>query len=176
MVTENDEATDTMEKMEAHKKGVLHRAFSVFIFNEEGQMLLQKRAATKYHGAGLWSNACCSHPYLNETPQTGAERRLQEELGFSTTLKKVFHFIYKAAVENNLIEHEFDHVFFGRYNGSISFNKEEVAAVAYLDITELEQKIEEEPAKFTTWFRIVFPQIKQWWQKEYSAKTQNIEI
>src|SRR5205085_371025 len=137
-----------MEKMEAHQKGLLHRAFSVFIFNSEGKMLLQQRAAQKYHGGLLWTNACCSHPYPHEDLNDAAERRLQEELGFSTELKKIFAFTYKADVENNLIEHEFDHVFAGEYEGEIKPNSDEVADYAYFGVKEIGKLLEEKPENF----------------------------
>src|SRR5690348_5807899 len=115
LVNEEDQEVGTMEKMEAHRRGVLHRAFSVFIFNKQGEMLLQQRAQEKYHSGGLWTNACCSHPRPGEEVSEGAGRRLVEELGFETELQPVFNFVYKANFENGLIEHEFDHVYFGTY-------------------------------------------------------------
>src|ERR1700712_4649445 len=111
LVNELDEPTGKMEKMEAHRKALLHRAFSVFIFNAKGEMLLQRRSSHKYHSAGLWTNACCSHPFPGEDVKDAALRRLQEELGFTTPLEKAFDFIYKAAFDNGLTEYEFDHVF-----------------------------------------------------------------
>jgi isopentenyl-diphosphate Delta-isomerase len=170
LVTEDDVPIGTMEKMEAHMKGVLHRAFSVFIFNGEGKMLLQQRAAEKYHGAHLWTNACCSHPYPGEPVAEAAVRRLEEELGFTTTLTKLFHFTYKSAVENDLIEHEFDHVFGGEYESEIKLNKEEVAAYRYLSIDEIKKELNEKPQTYTTWFRIAFPTIEHWWEKQYGTK------
>ena len=127
LVNEQDAPIGVMEKMEAHKTGTLHRAFSIFIFNSQGEMLLQQRAKGKYHSGGLWTNACCSHPQPGEQVEKAAERRLMEELGFSTSLEKVFDFLYKAGLDNGLTEHEFDHVFVGEYNGAINFNTEEVA-------------------------------------------------
>src|ERR1044072_1062769 len=117
LVNERDEATGIMEKMEAHQKGVLHRAFSVFIFNNKNEMLLQQRAIKKYHSGGLWTKACCSHPRPGETKSDAALRRLYEELGFTTSIEKIFDFTYKASFENGLTENEFDHVFAGIYNG-----------------------------------------------------------
>ena len=172
LVTENDEPIGTMEKMEAHRQGVLHRAFSIFIFNGSGDMLVQKRALKKYHGAGLWSNACCSHPYPDETVETAAARRLQEELGFNTNLEKAFAFTYRAPVENNLIEHEYDHVFCGEYESELDFNDQEVEDVAYVTIPDLEAVIASQPSSFTTWFRLVFPQVKDWWQKKQVSEKQ----
>ena len=167
LVTPLDEEMGYMEKMEAHQKGLLHRAFSVFIFDREGRMLLQQRAAQKYHGGLLWTNACCSHPYPNEHVKDAAERRLREELGFSIELNKILSFTYKAEVENNLIEHEYDHVFAGEYEGEIKPNRDEVAEHAYFGMEEIAKLIEEKPANFTTWFRIAFPQVESWWRKKY---------
>lgn len=169
LVTAQDEAIGVMEKMEAHQKGVLHRAFSVFIFDKKGQMLLQQRAPQKYHGAHLWTNACCSHPYWDEPVETAAKRRLQEELGFTTPLKKIFSFTYKAAVENGLVEHEYDHVFAGEYEGPIRMNKEEVCDYAFHDLSAVKNQLEEAPATFTSWFKIAFPQIEAWWRENYPA-------
>ena len=116
LVDENDLPLGTAEKMEAHEKGLLHRAFSVFIFNAQGKMLLQQRAINKYHSGGLWTNACCSHPYFEEETLVAAEKRLQEEMGFVSELKELFSFIYKAPFENGLTEHELDHVMIGYFN------------------------------------------------------------
>lgn len=169
LVSAHDEEIGFMDKMEAHQKGMLHRAFSIFIFDKSGRMLLQQRAAQKYHGGLLWTNACCSHPFPGERVEEAAERRLVEELGFTTNLEKAFSFTYKAEVENNLIEHEFDHVFTGEYEGEIRINKEEVAAVAYHGMEEIKKLLEDRPAFFTSWFRIAFPQIECWWKENYVA-------
>ena len=171
LVTPQDEPVGVMEKMEAHRKGLLHRAFSVFIFDRDGRMLLQQRAPQKYHGAYLWTNACCSHPMWNEPVEDAAQRRLQEELGFKTPLQKIFSFTYQATVENNLIEHEYDHVFAGEYEGTIEANKEEVVDFAYHDLASLKLLVEENPERFTTWFRIAFPQIEAWWKNNYTTVT-----
>lgn len=171
LVTAQDEAIGVMEKMEAHQKGVLHRAFSVFIFDKGGRMLLQQRAPQKYHGAHLWTNACCSHPYWDEPVETAAQRRLQEELGFTTPLQKIFSFTYKAAVENNLVEHEYDHVFAGEYEGQIQMNKEEVCDYAYHDLSSVKRLLQEAPETFTSWFKIAFPQIEAWWKENHPAAT-----
>jgi isopentenyl-diphosphate delta-isomerase len=171
LVTAQDEPVGVMEKMEAHRKGLLHRAFSVFIFDRDGRMLLQQRAPQKYHGAYLWTNACCSHPMWNEPVEDAAQRRLQEELGFKTPLQKIFSFTYQATVENNLIEHEYDHVFAGEYEGTIEANKEEVVDFAYHDLASLKLLVEENPERFTTWFRIAFPQIEAWWKDNYTTVT-----
>ncbi len=169
LVTPQDEAIGVMEKMEAHRQGVLHRAFSVFIFDKRGRMLLQQRAPQKYHGGCLWTNACCSHPLVNEPVEEAATRRLMEELGFSTPLKKIFAFTYKAPVENGLIEHEYDHVFAGEYEGPIRMNSDEVSDVAYHDLPAIKMLLQEKPELFTTWFRIAFLQIEVWWGKQYGS-------
>ena len=167
LVTEEDEPIGTIEKMQAHKSGLLHRAFSVFIFDKGGRMLLQQRSIDKYHGALLWSNTCCSHPFPNENVEEAALRRLQEEMGFTTTLQKLFEFKYRAEVENNLVEHEYDHVFVGSYEGEISINKKEVADYCYEEMDRVKWAINEKPDKFTIWFRLVFPTIETWWQQQY---------
>lgn len=166
LVNEEDEEAGTMEKIEAHRRGLLHRAFSVFIFDGSGRMLLQQRAAQKYHGGLLWTNACCSHPYPGESVGDAAARRLNEELGFSAPLEKLFSFTYRAGVENGLVEHEYDHVFAGEYEGEMHLNKEEVAAVAYYGMNEIGVMLEERPLSFTTWFRLAFPQIEAWWKQQ----------
>ena len=160
LVNEKDEQTGIMEKMEAHLTGTLHRAFSVFIFNNNGEMLLQQRAATKYHNGELWTNACCSHPAPGETTLAAASRRLQEEMGFTTQLEKTFAFTYKSSFENGLTEHEFDHVFIGTYDGEIKVNKTEVKDYCFKTIDELEPSLKTHPQKFTAWFKIAFPKIK----------------
>lgn len=170
IVNEQDEVITSMGKMEAHREGMLHRAFSVFIFNREGELLLQQRAAKKYHGGLLWSNSCCSHPYINEPVELAATRRLREELGFTTPLKKIFYFIYHAEVENGLIEHEYDHVFAGEYEGEVFLNPEEVKAYEYRSIKEIKQSIQQHPANFTSWFRIAFPRIENWWKEQYGER------
>jgi isopentenyl-diphosphate delta-isomerase len=168
LVNENDEPIGVMEKMEAHQKGVLHRAFSVFIFNSKGEMLLQQRSAEKYHGALLWTNACCSHPYPNEKIEDAAQRRLKEELGFTIKLKEIFSFTYHAQVENNLIEHEFDHVLAGEYENKIHPNQHEVAGYAYENMDRIKEDIKSCPQKFTSWFKLAFPKIEKWWQHQYN--------
>ena len=129
LVDEQDNAIGTMEKQQAHVEGVLHRAFSIFIFNSEKKLLLQKRASSKYHCGGLWTNTCCSHPRETENIQDAAIRRLHEEMGMQCELNAIFSFVYKAEFENGLTEHEFDHVFIGHFHHHIEFNTEEVAAI-----------------------------------------------
>ena len=167
LVNERDEERGVMEKMEAHQKGLLHRAFSVFIFDKNGRMLLQQRAAEKYHGGLLWTNACCSHPYPGESVEEAAARRLNEELGFSTLLEKIFAFTYKADVENGLVEHEYDHVFVGEYEGEMKPNHKEVAAVAYHEMEDLAHMLQGQPSLFTAWFKRAFSQIEKWWKRNY---------
>jgi isopentenyl-diphosphate delta-isomerase len=162
LVNERDEEIGAMEKMEAHRKGILHRAFSVFIFNNKNEMLLQQRAVNKYHSGGLWSNACCSHPTPGEPTEAAALRRLKEELGFETLLEKIFDFTYEVSFENGLTEHEFDHVFTGVYNGEINFDKHEVKDICFRSMEEIESDLQTHPSKFTAWFLIAFPIIKKW--------------
>jgi isopentenyl-diphosphate delta-isomerase len=167
LVDENDQEKGTMDKMEAHRKGVLHRAFSIFIFDDSGKMLLQQRAPDKYHGAHLWTNACCSHPLPGEDIEDAARRRLEEELGFITPLKKIFSFVYRAEVENELVEHEYDHVFAGEFEGKILPDDKEVADVKYMEMDEIDRHITQNPEHFTSWFKIAFPKMKSWWSQRY---------
>jgi isopentenyl-diphosphate delta-isomerase len=163
LVNERDEPIGVMEKMEAHRKGVLHRAFSIFIFNHKNEMLLQQRAVHKYHSGGLWTNACCSHPRPGEITEEAAARRLKEELDIETPLEKIFDFTYKASFDNGLTEHEFDHVFAGYYNGAgINFNYHEVEDICFRSMDEIESALQTHPYKFTAWFLIAFPMIKKW--------------
>jgi isopentenyl-diphosphate delta-isomerase len=162
LVNEQDEPTGVMEKMEAHRKAVLHRAFSVFIFNSKGEMLLQQRALGKYHSAGLWTNTCCSHPVPGEDTLDAATRRLQEEMGFSTPLTKIFDFVYKSEFEHGLTEHEFDHVFVGTCDGPIRPDKAEVLDYTYKSLDEIEATLQSHPQKYTAWFGIAFPRVLAW--------------
>jgi len=170
LVDVNDRQAGVMEKMEAHEKGLLHRAFSVFIFNKKGEMLLQQRAISKYHSGGLWTNACCSHPYPGEITIDAAKRRVKEELGFETPIEKIFDFVYKADFDNGLTEHEFDHVFVGEYEGRIDFNMEEVMDTCYKDVQEVRQSLKTNPQKYTAWFHLAFPKIESWWDERYNNK------
>jgi isopentenyl-diphosphate delta-isomerase len=161
LVDEQDNAIGTMEKQQAHVQGVLHRAFSIFIFNSEKKLLLQKRASSKYHCGGLWTNSCCSHPRETENTQDAANRRLQEEMGMRCELKPIFSFVYKADFENGLTEHEFDHVFFGESNQTPTLNLEEVEDFRYVGMEELQIEINENPAHFTPWFLIALDRVKE---------------
>lgn len=162
LVNEQDVPVGTAEKMEAHQKAWLHRAFSVFIFNSRGEMLLQQRALKKYHSGGLWTNACCSHPYEGQDTKTAAEKRLQEEMGFSTALSKAFEFLYKAPFENGLTEYEYDHVFVAIYDGTIKPNPEEVMDFCYMDMDALKTSITTHPQRYTAWFKIAFPKLEHY--------------
>lgn len=159
LVDEDDNPTGTMEKMEAHEKGLLHRAFSVFIFNNNGDMLLQQRAFSKYHSGGLWTNTCCSHPREGEATIEAAHRRLQEEMGFDCEIKKAFDFIYKKELDKGLTEHELDHVFIGEFEGEFRFNPEEDNAVAYVPVQEVLDEVVRNPQKYTEWFKICLSEV-----------------
>ncbi len=165
LVDEHDVLTGTMEKMAAHEKALLHRAFSVFIFNDQGDMLLQQRAKEKYHSGGLWTNSCCSHPRPGEETSVAATRRLQEELGFETPLEKIFDFVYKADFDNGLTEHEFDHVFVGYYDGYVYPDPKEVCDYAFVSMQQIEDSMKADPHKYTAWFHIAFPKVMHWWKQ-----------
>lgn len=170
LVNEQDEPIGVMEKMKTHQQGLLHRAFSIFIFDSKGRMLLQQRAAGKYHGGNLWTNACCSHPNPGEDLPDAARRRLREELGIGTAIREIFSFTYQAKVENNLVEHEYDHVFVGEYDAGIHPDPAEVADYRYVSLDEIRKEITARPEQFTSWFKIAFPKIENWWQQQYAAK------
>lgn len=161
LVNTADEVLGLMEKQQAHENGLLHRAFSVFLFNSKGEMLLQKRAEGKYHSPNQWTNACCSHPRENETYLQAAQRRLQEELGISCDLEEKFHFLYKAEVGESLWEHELDHVFTGIYEGSFALNEDEVGEIRYIVMEDLDKELSENPEYFTEWFKIILKEYKQ---------------
>lgn len=171
LVDEQDNEIGTAEKMEAHEKALLHRAFSVFIFNGEGLMLLQQRAFSKYHSGGLWTNACCSHPRAGEDTLDAAYRRLQEEMGFTTPLQKIFDFVYKAPFDNGLTEYEFDHVFAGVYTGDIRKCDDEVEDYTWQPMEVIWQHTQQHPAQYTAWFLIAFPKVYQWWQRNHTNVT-----
>lgn len=159
LVDELDNQTGTMEKMEAHAKGLLHRAFSIFILNDAGQILLQQRADEKYHNGGMWTNTCCSHPLPGEDIHAAAIKRLGEEMGFTTSLARAFDFTYKALFENGLTEYEFDHVFVGYYNGPVYPDPVEVKQYRWCSIDEIRKELVQDPEKYTAWFRIAFPMV-----------------
>jgi isopentenyl-diphosphate delta-isomerase len=155
LVDENDQEIGLMEKQEAHEKALLHRAFSVLVFNDKGEMLLQQRAFEKYHSGGLWTNTCCSHPRQGETTEEAAHRRLQEEMGFDCVLNLHQTFIYKAPFDNGLTEHELDHVYIGQYNEDPHFNALEVNSFQWISLDELNDQLKNKPEKFTVWFKMI---------------------
>lgn len=159
LVNENDEELGEMDKMSVHRQGLLHRAFSVFVFTTDGKMLLQQRADEKYHSPGLWSNTCCSHPVKGESLADTMNRRLNEEMGMHCELDFKFSFIYKAELENNLIEHELDHVYFGLTDDRPVPNPSEVKAWKYMDLTELETDIRLNPGNYSAWLAICLPKV-----------------
>ncbi|NIG55235.1 isopentenyl-diphosphate Delta-isomerase [Chitinophaga sp. Cy-1792] len=159
LVNESDEAIGQMEKMEAHQKGLLHRAFSVFVVNDAGEMLIQQRALDKYHSGGLWTNTCCSHPEPGETTLEAAHRRLTEEMGFDCPLQEIFSFTYKNIFNNGLTEHEFDHVLVGTYNGPVHPNADEVNSYQTLTPDTILNMMEKEPDSFTVWFHKALPMV-----------------
>ena len=159
LVDEKDKEIGLEEKIKAHKEGKLHRAFSVFVFNQKGEMLLQRRALTKYHSGGLWTNTCCSHPRKGEDVDKAASRRLKEEMGFSCGLKEVFSFIYKTGFDNGLMEHEFDHVFVGAYESEPKINPEEVAEYKWVTMEDLLKDVKKNPQNYTFWFKEILKKV-----------------
>ena len=155
LVDEQDNVIGTMEKMEAHQKGVLHRAFSVVLFNSNGELLLQKRSKDKYHSGGLWTNTCCSHPLPDEAIRDAAQRRLQYEMGINFQPEFAFKFIYKTPLENSLVEHELDHVFTGIFDGRPVINTDEVSEWKFMSLSELKNDMERSPEIYTAWFRLI---------------------
>ena len=158
-VDEFDKEIGSIEKMEAHYKGILHRAFSILVFNSNNQLLLQKRNVKKYHSPGLWTNTCCSHPRNGEELQDAVYRRIKEEMGFTCKLEEIFSFIYKVEFEENLFENEYDHVFIGKYDGEVVPNKEEVDDFKWADINYIKNDIKVKPEKYTYWFRTLINRI-----------------
>ncbi|PCH49284.1 MAG: isopentenyl-diphosphate delta-isomerase [Flavobacteriaceae bacterium] len=166
LVNEQDEQIGLMPKMEAHEKAVLHRAFSVFIFNNKNELMLQQRAAEKYHSPLLWTNSCCSHQRNGESNIEAGKRRLEEEMGFVCELKEVTSFIYKAPFDNGLTEHELDHIMIGYYNENPIINREEVENFKWMTLEEVKNNMLEHPEIFTEWFKIIF-------EKYYSFISKN---
>ena len=156
LVDKNDNQLGLMEKIEAHEKAVLHRAFSVFILNDDNELLIQKRALNKYHSPGLWTNTCCSHPRDGEPIKKAGTRRLGEEMGFETDLKVLLSFIYKAEFDNGLFEHEYDYVLVGYYNQNPIINKNEVCDWKWINLDFLKEDIKINPSNYTVWFKIIF--------------------
>ena len=155
LVDANDRAVGTMEKMEAHRKGILHRAFSVLLFNDAGQVLLQKRSKNKYHSSGLWTNTCCSHPLPGERMEDATRRRLREEMGIDLQPTFSYSFLYKEPLDHGLIEHELDHVFVGTFNGCPNINRKEVEDWKFVDLKWLKEDILKNPSDYTVWFKLI---------------------
>ncbi|MDG1929951.1 MAG: isopentenyl-diphosphate Delta-isomerase [Flavobacteriaceae bacterium] len=158
LVDINDKPLGLMPKLEAHEKGVLHRAFSVFILNDKGELMLQQRALHKYHSPGLWTNTCCSHQRNGETNVAAGKRRLQEEMGFVAELREITSFIYKAPFDNGLTEHELDHIMIGHFNENPDINLEEVANWKWMAVDAVRDDIQKHPENYTVWFIIIFEQ------------------
>jgi isopentenyl-diphosphate delta-isomerase len=167
LVNEHDEMIGTMEKMAAHQSPQLHRAFSVFLFDDKNRMLLQQRAFSKYHSGGLWTNTCCSHPYPGEEVSVAAARRLKEEMGMEAALEKAFHFTYQASFENGLHEYEFDHVFIGKVQStSIHPDPDEVAGFCFKSMEEIQADMQMSGHKYTAWFKIALPFLEAYLAKK----------
>lgn len=162
LVDQNDTQVGVMEKMQAHVEAVLHRAFSVFIFNSKGELMLQQRAFSKYHSPGLWSNTCCSHPRPGEKTSDAAHRRMKEEMGFDCDFTEAFSFIYKAPFTNELTEHEYDHVFIGISDKLPIINTDEAAAYRMATIDNIRKEMNQDPEKFSVWFRIAFDRVEDY--------------
>jgi len=161
LVNEKDEKIGLMPKMEAHEKALLHRAFSVFVFNDNNELMIQQRALHKYHSPGLWTNTCCSHQRDGENNIDAGKRRLQEEMGFSTDLKETISFIYKAPFDNGLTEHEYDHMLVGKFNDEPNINPDEVAAWKWMTMEAVEKDMKSNPAIYTEWFKIIFDKFQE---------------
>jgi len=159
LVDQQDNPIGEMEKMEAHEKAILHRAFSVFVFNNKDELMLQQRALSKYHSPGLWTNTCCSHPVPGEKIIDAGHRRLNEEMGFDCEINKIFDFVYKAKLNKGLTEHEFDHVLFGRYDNMPKINPEEVEHWKWMKMSDINHDMKNHPKKYTVWFRIAFDRV-----------------
>jgi isopentenyl-diphosphate Delta-isomerase len=155
LVDSDDREIGSIEKLEAHEKGLLHRAFSVFLFNEKGEMFVQKRAHSKYHSAGLWSNSCCSHPAKNESVEDAAKRRLMEEIFIEAEVKSIFKFKYRVELDRNLIEHEMDHVLIGFCNSFDQINPEEVSEMKFVAVDEIQKDLAVNPNNYSAWFKII---------------------
>jgi isopentenyl-diphosphate delta-isomerase len=167
LVDENDVPQGRQEKLLAHQLGLLHRAFSVFIFNANGELLLQQRANEKYHSAGLWTNTCCSHPGFGENIKDAIERRMMQEMGMNCETIFAFSFIYKAQFENGLTEYEYDHVYFGVSDNLPLPNASEVKNWRYLNLEELKRDIQLHPGNYTEWLKICMPQMMQHFENIY---------
>lgn len=161
LVDTDDREVGTALKLPAHEAGTLHRAFSIFVFDSKGRVMLQRRAVGKYHSGGLWTNTCCSHPHPGETTDAAAHRRLWEEMGFDCPLKHAFHFIYRAELDHALTEHEFDHVYFGCFDGEPVLNRDEACDWRWLSPDALDSEIAANPSAFTVWFKIAWAECRR---------------
>ncbi len=155
LVNELDEEIGSMGKMEAHQKGILHRAFSILLFNSGDEVLLQKRAKPKYHSGGLWTNTCCSHPLPGESMEAATRRKLMQEMGIDLVPEFAFKFQYKVNLDKGLIEHEYDHVFIGRYDDEPIVNPKEVEDWKFVSIDELIDDMKKNPESYTSWFKLI---------------------
>lgn len=169
LVDQNDEPIGLMEKIAAHEQALLHRAFSVFVLNDKNEIMLQQRAAHKYHSPLLWTNTCCSHQRPGETNIQAGKRRLQEEMGFEVDLKELFHFIYKAPFDNGLTEHELDHVMVGYSNEAPIINKEEVESWKWMAIEDVKEDMLQNPDIYTVWFKIIFDEFYHYLENHKKA-------
>ena len=169
LVDDQDKEWGKMEKIQAHQMGLLHRAFSVFVFNSKGELLLQKRSPGKYHSGGLWTNTCCSHPRIGEEVSEGAIRRLEEEMGITCELTNGFQFVYKASFDNGLTEHEYDHVLFGQSDQQPRVDSSEVSDWRFASIEEIESELQSNSDAYTVWFITCFDRVKN-----HYLKTKNL--
>jgi isopentenyl-diphosphate delta-isomerase len=159
LVNENDVPVGTGEKLDVHRRGLLHRCFSIFVFDRAGRVLLQKRAASKYHSGGLWTNTCCGHPRVDEPVAVASRRRLREEMGFDSDLAECFSFVYRAELDHGLIEHEYDHVFLGRHDGPLTPNPEEADGYSWEPVATVAAGMRERPEAYTVWSRIALARL-----------------
>ena len=167
LVNDNDEVIGVEEKLATHLRGALHRAFSIFIFNSAGSLLLQRRTTSKYHSRGLWSNTCCGHPRLGESTEAASRRRLFEEMGFHCEIRKVFEFVYYAELEDGLFEHEYDHVLVGQFDGIPNPSRDEVDDWKWVDLATLKSEMRQNPESFTYWFKVALDPL---WQRLQSSQ------
>ncbi len=158
LVDEDDKELGTMEKMEAHRQGLLHRAFSILLFNSDGEILLQKRARHKYHSGGLWTNTCCSHPLPHESMEAATRRKLKQEMGIDLQPEFAYKFIYRTQLDHGLTEHEVDHVFIGTFDGKPRINTDEVEDWKFMGLDDLKEDAQKNPDQYTSWFKLILQQ------------------